>query len=247
MSAIRERPRTVPCHASRIRYNRAVHADRVLCNGSLPDRDAFLNGTRDAGCLFSLETAMPTFTDLTYFDRAIALIFLFFLARGLWIGCVRQLAALFALIGGYFCASQYGDRILPLSAPFVDHPKVIFLACFAVSSLVAVGGFTLVGKVLRRVRRIARRGWLDRLTGMVVGGIKAAMVTSLLYMLLTSSLSATNELLRTSFSSPYLRQGAEVLRSSIVDSRLRDAFAQKEPAILPELPPGKDQEEPVER
>jgi membrane protein required for colicin V production len=182
---------------------------------------------------------MPTFAELTYFDLVVACIFLFFLVRGLWIGCVRQLAAFFALVGGYYLAGQYADAILPLTERFVDNPKLTFLVSFGLIFIVAAIVFTLIGKVLHRFLQITLLGWLDRLSGLGVGAVKAAVVASLLYMFLASSLSATNELLRTSCSTPYLRQGSELLRSFIDDPRLRKYFAQKEPAILSELLPVK--------
>lgn len=182
---------------------------------------------------------MPVLNDLTYFDFVVAFLFLFFFVRGAWIGFVRQLAAFFALVGGYYLAGQYADRILPWTERFVDNPKVTFLVSFAILFLAAALVFTLIGKVLHRFLQITLLGWLDRLSGLALGGLKAAVVASLLYMFLASSLSTTNDLLRKSYSSPYLKQGSELLRSFIDDPRLRKYFVQKEPAILNELLPGK--------
>ena len=185
---------------------------------------------------------MPTFNELTYFDLAVAFIFLFFLARGLWIGFMRQLAAFFALVGGYYLAGQCAARILPFTERFVDNPKLTFLISFAIIFLVAALVFTLIGKVLHRVMQITLLGWLDRFSGMMLGGVKAAVLASLLYMFLASSLSTTNQLLRKSYSSPYLKKGAELLQSCIDDPRLRKYFLQKEPAILTDLLPGKPEQ-----
>jgi membrane protein required for colicin V production len=69
------------------------------------------------------------------------------------------------------------------------------------------------------------------------------VIASLLYMLLASSLSTTNDLLRRSWSSPYLKAGATVLQALIDDPRLRQYFQQKEPAIMHELLPKKTGEE----
>lgn len=189
---------------------------------------------------------MPTFNDLTYFDLVVAFIFLFFLIRGLWIGFMRQLAAFFALVGGYYLAGQYAARILPFTERFVDNPKVTFWVSFAIIFFVAAFVFTLIGKVLHRVMQITLLGWLDRFSGLILGGIKAAVLASLLYMFLASSLSTTNQLLRKSYSSPYLKQGAEMLQSFIEDPRLRKYFIQKEPAILTDLLPGKSEKKKPE-
>lgn len=181
---------------------------------------------------------MPSLHGLSSFDLLIVLLFTVFFVRGVWIGCIRQLAAFFALVGGYSLAGQYAHRILPWTERFFDYPKVTFLVSFAMLFLAAALVFTLIGKVLHRVVQITLLGWLNRLFGLMLGGVKAAAIASLLYMLLASSLSTTNDVLRKSVTTPYLKQGAELLRSCIDDPRLRTFFSQKEPAILNELLPG---------
>ncbi|WP_028317225.1 CvpA family protein [Desulfobulbus elongatus] len=182
---------------------------------------------------------MPTLHDVTFFDLVVASIFLLFVVRGVWIGFVRQLAAFFALVGSYGIAGRYADRILPWTERFVDNPKVTFFVSFAILFVVSALVFTLMGKILHRFLQITLLGWLDRLAGLALGGAKAALVASLLYMLLASTLSTTNDMLRKSSSSPYLKQGAEWLRSFVNDPRLRDYLMQKDPAILNELLPEK--------
>lgn len=189
---------------------------------------------------------MPTFNELTYFDLVVACIFLFFLVRGLWIGFMRQLAAFFALVGSYYLAGQYAAQILPFTERLFDNPKLTFFISFALVFLVAAIVFTLIGKILHRIMQITFLGWLDRFSGLFLGGIKAAVVASLIYMFLASSLSTTNDLLKKSYTSPYLKQGAEMLRSFIDDPRLRKYFVQKEPAILSDLLPGKPEQKKPE-
>jgi len=189
---------------------------------------------------------MPTLHDLTYFDLVVAVLFLIFFLRGAWIGFVRQLAAFFALVGSYLLAGQYVDKILPWTERFVDNPKVTFIVSFAILFVAAALAFTLIGKVLHRFLQITLLGWLDRLSGLALGGVKAAVIASLLYMFLASSLSTTNDLLRKSYSAPYLKQGSELLRSLIDDPRLRKYFVQKEPAILNELLPEKPTDKKVD-
>jgi membrane protein required for colicin V production len=182
---------------------------------------------------------MPTFNELTYFDLAVAGIFLLFLVRGAWIGFMRQLAAFFALVGSYFLAGQYAAAFTPLTERFVDNPKLTFILTFVVLFLLAAVAFTLIGKVLHRVMQITLLGWFDRLLGLALGALKALVLASLLYMVLASSLSTTNDLLRRSWSAPMLKQGAAVLQALINDPRLRQYFQHKEPAILHDLLPKK--------
>ena len=190
---------------------------------------------------------MPTLNELTTFDLAIAGLFCIFMVRGAWIGLVRQLAAFFALVGSYVIAGQYADSILPWTEQVVNNPKITFFVSFAILFVASALGFTLIGKVLHRCVQITLLGWLNRLAGLALGALKAAVFASLAYMFLASSLSATNDLLRTSHVSPYLKQGAELLRSLIDDPRLRTYLAQKEPAILGDMLSGKPEEKKNEQ
>ncbi len=183
---------------------------------------------------------MATVSTFSSFDIVIALILLFFLVRGLWVGFIRQLAGLFALIGGYWLAARYHGEIAPIVGRFVENPKLIFLVSVGVIFLVAVVGFTLLGKLLRKVMEITLMGWFDRLLGGGLGLFMGAILGSLLYMFLASSLSASNSLLTRSFSAPYLQIGATQLKQVINDPRLLEYFKPKEMAIEPEPKPEED-------
>ena len=147
---------------------------------------------------------MPNFNELTYFDYVILFIFLVFFLRGIWIGGMRQLAAVFALLGGYYLAGQYTSTILPYTHQFIASPKFTFLLAYGIIFIVAVTTLTLLGHLLQRFMKTSPPGWMDRLGGLVVGGLKALVVASLLYMVLSSTLSTTNDLLRKSYTAPSL-------------------------------------------
>lgn len=174
---------------------------------------------------------MPALTDFTSFDVIVALLIALFLVRGAWIGFMRQLAAFLALVGSYWIAGHYNGEIVPYVNGFVENPKLVFLISFGLLFLVSALVFTLLGKLLHRVMEITLLGWFDRLLGLMLGVVKGVVVTSFLYMFLASSLSGSNDLLKSSFSSPYLKLGADQLQVLINDPRLREYFIPREPAI----------------
>ena len=179
---------------------------------------------------------MPTFHDFSTFDLVILCMLLVFCLRGLWIGCLRQLPVLLALVGGYVLMGRVAHVLLPWTSGFIASPKVTFILGFALVSL--VGWFILshLVKLMGRIQRKHRIGLGDRFFGLILGGCTALFLTSLLYMVLASTLSTTNNLLRTSQTSPFLRQGSERLRSLIADPFLCQSFLHKEPAIAPQSP-----------
>ena len=183
---------------------------------------------------------MISFGDLTSFDVIVALIFLVFIIRGVWIGFMRQFTTFLALVGSYWLAGRYSGQLMPYVQQFVENPKIVFLASFALLFLVSALIFILAGKVLQRVMEITLLGWFDRFLGLLLGGIKGALVAVLLFMILASSLSASNDLLKKSLSSPYLSQGAEMVRKIIHDPKIRKQFVPREPAIKAGTFPGSE-------
>ena len=175
--------------------------------------------------------SMVSLGDLTSFDVIVALIFVIFIIRGVWIGFMRQLTTFLALVGSYWLAGRYSGHLMPYVQQVVENPKMVFLASFAVLFLVSALIFILAGKVLQRVMEISLLGWFDRFLGLLLGGVKGAVVAVLLFMILASSLSASNDLFRKSLSSPYLSQGAEMVRKIIHDPQIRKLFVPREQAI----------------
>ena len=154
---------------------------------------------------------------------------------------MRQLAAFLALVGSYWLAGRYSRELMPYVGKFIENPKLVFLVSFALLFLLSALLFILGGKVLHRVMEISLLGWFDRFLGFLLGAVKGAVLASLLYMFLASSLSASNDLLKKSISSRYLARGADILHQLISDPQLREYFLPREPAI-PSTADDNDQE-----
>lgn len=187
---------------------------------------------------------MISLTDITSFDVIIVLIVILFIVRGVWIGFMRQLAAFFALVGSYWLAGRYSVELIPYVDGFIKNPKLVFFVSFGLLFCLSALLFILLGKVLQRVMEISLLGWFDRFLGLLLGAFKGAVLASLLYMVLASTLSGSNELLKKSISSRYLAQGADILYTFINDPQLQKYFLPKEPAI-PVIRENKEKEMPA--
>jgi membrane protein required for colicin V production len=174
---------------------------------------------------------MIPLNNLTSFDLVIVVVFLFFLARGVWIGFMRQLAAFFALLGSYWLAGRYAGEMAPYISRFVENPRIIFFGSFAILFMLTAVLFILAGEALHRVMQITLLGWFDRLLGFLLGAVKAAVVASILFMALEGILSSENPLLTKSVSAPFLVRGAAMVQHVINDPEIRKLFVRKEPAI----------------
>ncbi len=182
-----------------------------------------------------------SFSDLNLFDLIVGVIFLLLIVRGAWTGFVSQLATFFALIGGYLLAGRYSGQGMVLIEPFVDNPKLVFLISFALLFCLSALVFITIGAFIRKLVEFTMLGWFDRLLGMFLGGAKALVVCSFLYMFLAASLSGNNELLNKSISGLYLADGAKILNQFIRDPEIQKHFIPRIPAIPAEKP----EQEPI--
>ncbi len=174
---------------------------------------------------------MISLADITSFDVVVVVLLVGFVVRGVWIGFMRQLAAFLALVGSYWLAGRYSGLVIPYVEQFISNPKMVFLVSFGLLFLVSALLFILGGKVLRRVMEISLLGWFDRFLGLLLGLVKGAAITSLLYMFLASSLSASNDLLKKSVTSPWLSRGADYLHKLIDDPKMQEYFSPRKLAI----------------
>ncbi|MBW1634990.1 MAG: CvpA family protein [Deltaproteobacteria bacterium] len=174
---------------------------------------------------------MDIIAGMTVYDLIVIALFGLLIGRGIWLGFLRQITGLFALYFGYFAASQYHDRILPLLRGISDNPKVVFLASYLVLFLVTYVVVLLLGKVLRHIVQLTFTSWFDRLLGAVVGFAKAVILVILLHMGLGAFLAPENQMLRNCLTCGVLGDATDVARELIRNENVRKALIQHKPAI----------------
>lgn len=168
---------------------------------------------------------------LTGFDFVIIVLLLLFTARGLWIGFLRQITTLVALIVGYLIAGQYHDKLFPFLRGLTDNPHAVFWISYVILFGLTYVVTMLLGKGLAKVVELTVAGWFDKLLGGVLGFAKACILIVLLNMVLSGVLAPENAMLRNCQFCPYVNQATELLRGLIKDDSMRQAFLQKKPAI----------------
>lgn len=179
---------------------------------------------------------------MTAIDFGVIAIILFFLVRGIWIGFIRQMASLAALILGYIFAGRYYEQISPRLSSFIPSPQISFLVTYALIFLVVFLGVLALGYVLKKVMSLSLLGWFDRFMGGVFGLVKAGVVVTVLFLAMSGLLADTNPLMTDSLASPYLFKSSGMLLSSVPDQKLQRHLLPKEPAIVllaPAVPAGK--------
>lgn len=173
--------------------------------------------------------------NMTGYDLVIAAIFVFFMARGIWVGLLRQVTVIVALYVGYLVAGQYHDRLFPFLRGVSENPQIVFLLAYAILFACTYVLTMLLGKALTGVVQLTIAGWFDKVLGAVFGAVKALILAILLHMLLTTFLAPDAPLLRQCHLCPYLTQAMILFQQVIKDDKVRQAFQKKEPAISDQI------------
>jgi membrane protein required for colicin V production len=168
---------------------------------------------------------------MTVYDLVIAAIFVFFMARGIWVGLLGQITVIVALYVGYLVSGQYHDKLFPFLRGVSENPQVVFLLAYAILFACTYVLTMLMGKVLTKVVQLTIAGWFDKFLGAIFGAFKALILAILLHMLLTTFLVADSPWLRQCQLCPYLSQAMTLFQQVIKDEKVRQAFQKKEPAI----------------
>ena len=192
---------------------------------------------------------------MSAFDTIILIIFILFVARGVWTGFICQISFLSALILGFLAAGRLYPQLAVYLDPYIAVPELKFFVTYTVLFLLVYLTVMAIGMSLKKIMSISLLGGFDRTMGGLFGFTKAFCLTCLIFIILSGVLSSSNPMLRQAFLYPYLETSTRVILQRVGDDRLRDRFLPKKPAItsfylfeeqmarLDPLPEGKIKEE----
>ena len=192
---------------------------------------------------------MDWLAEATAFDILVLVIFLAFLARGIWIGFIRQISSLVAMIGGFLLAGYFDNEFYRILLPYFKNSHTVFLITYILLFVAFFFLIKLAGLGLKKVMDITLTSWFDRTVGGLFGVIKGIFFTSLIFIVVSSYLSGSNKYIKKSITYPFLAQSSKVILTFIRDHDLRSYFIPKEPAIrLPSFNKSSvDREKPVKK
>ena len=94
---------------------------------------------------------MDWLSGISAFDVLVLLVFISFLARGIWIGFIRQISSLVAMVGGFILAGYFDNEFYRLGIPFTDNSHTAFLVTYILLFLAFFYLIKLAGFGLKKV------------------------------------------------------------------------------------------------
>ena len=119
-------------------------------------------------------------------DIVLGALILFGLIRGLMKGLFVEVASLVALIAGIYGAIHFSNFAAEFLMERVEwNEKTINITAFAITFVIIVLAISLAGKALTKLADFAALGFLNKLLGGVFGGLKIALILSIVLMIFT--------------------------------------------------------------
>ncbi len=95
-------------------------------------------------------------------------------------GLIGEVASLAALIFGIWGAIKFSDWTANLLNTWGIESQYMNIISFVVTFIIIVIVIQLIAKMLSQLMKSLALGWIDRLTGIAIGVLKAALITSVI-------------------------------------------------------------------
>ena len=165
------------------------------------------------------------------FDMAVVVILGYSIIHGLFRGIIRELAAIFGLIGGFYIAYSQYHSVAPVLAKWIANPLYRNVIGFLLLFCIIFAAATLLGLLLRALFRMVLLGVLDRIFGALFGAVKGAVIVGILFFLLTTFLPRGGAaVVRQSRLAPVVNSIAVAI-AHVIPKSSRDAFEKKMEAL----------------
>jgi len=160
------------------------------------------------------------------FDILVFAILAYGVIRGIFRGLVREMASIIGVLGGFYAAYTYYPHMAKLISPWITNTAYLNIVSYMflfVAVLIIVG---ILAVIIKYLLNIAYLGWVDRVCGALFGGVKAALIVSVLFIVLTSFLPKGTPLIRDAASSPTVATVSEVM-AKVISKDMKSKFTSK--------------------
>lgn len=150
-------------------------------------------------------------------DLILAGLVAMFLVRGIMRGLVAEVAGLACIIAGIWAASEYQHLAFPFfELAFGDNTGWARITAYLVVFLVVFIGLGLAFRLVEKLLKLAYAGWLNRLAGGVLGGVKGILFALVVFLLVDTFLPDA-AFVQSSQLAPYAREYGGTLKSFALD------------------------------
>lgn len=164
-------------------------------------------------------------------DAIVLILLAVFIIRGIWVGFIRQVASLLALVAGFLVAGHYYGESNQIITPFIRNEQVGFLVSYAVIFCLVFILTIFIGLAVKKVAQLILLDWFDKSLGGILGAAKGFFLACIVFMILATFISGSSSIFSRSILYPYLQKSSFLLLSAVKNDHIRDRMLPRQPAI----------------
>ncbi|PIE62724.1 MAG: colicin V production protein [Desulfobacter postgatei] len=148
---------------------------------------------------------------MNFFDLCVLIIVGFCLVRGGFKGLVREISGIVGVVAGFYGANTYYPQLTPYIDSWISSPQLQKLICFFLLFcliLIAVG---LVAALIHKLLKIVFLSWVNATFGIIFGAAKGILITTVIFIIITSFVPNSSKHMAASRTAPYLAQVSDAL------------------------------------
>lgn len=135
------------------------------------------------------------------FDVVVIATILFFALRGLHNGFVGEVAGIFSLFAGFWCARAWHAQLAPY-LQFISDPAWRDIGSCVIIFIGAMLCVGILARIIKKIIKFSFAAWLDKLAGLFLGLAKGVLVWALIIIVL-DKLFHDAQFMRDSRAIPY--------------------------------------------
>ncbi len=157
------------------------------------------------------------------FDILIVVILGYSLVRGLFRGLVKEISSIIGVFGGFYAAYTYYAVLAKVLAGLIHDVSYLNILSFLIVFCCVLIIVSVLGIIIKYLLNIAFLGWVDRISGLVFGGIKAILIVSVLFISLTAFLPKGSSFIKDSVLAPHVAWVSEKM-AKVVSKQMKEEF-----------------------
>lgn len=158
------------------------------------------------------------------FDILIIVILGFCMVRGIFRGLVKELTSIVGVLGGFYAAYTYYDRLALILSKFISETGYLNILSFLIIFCATLIIISLLGLIIKYLLNIVYLGWIDRVAGSLFATVKGILIASILLITFTAFLDKGSPLVKNSILSPYIMSFSEKI-AIIASKNLKEKFS----------------------
>ena len=162
------------------------------------------------------------------FDIAVIVIISFFLIRGLFKGLIGEMAGIIGVMAGFYGAYTYYPLIAVYAEKWIGNPAFRNLTAFFLLFCSILSLVSFISILIRKFLKLVFLGWVDRTFGLVFGAAKGVLVVSVLFIMITTFLPKSSNVLAGSKFSPYVVKVSKAMTVFVSKNTRKDFLKQLE-------------------